>query len=195
MSTDPSPFSRAAVLLMDYQPAILSLVQDQSEQLIARASTVLAAARAAGVPVIYVRVAFRPGHPEVSERNLLFTSVKEAGWLVMDNAASDIDTRLTPQPGEVLITKRRVGIFYGTDLEPVLRAKDVDTLILLGVSTSGVVLSTVRHAADADYRLYVVNDCCADPHSETHEFLMEQVFPSQATVLTSVDFVGRLGQS
>src|SRR5260370_22115041 len=58
--------------------------------------------------------------------------------------------------------------FVGTDLETLLRANGIDTLVLAGVHTSGVVLSAVRHAGDLDYRLVVVRDCCADPDAEVH---------------------------
>jgi nicotinamidase-related amidase len=78
-----------------------------------------------------------------------------------------------------------VSAFAGTDLETVLRAREVDTLILFGIATSGVVLSTIRHAADADYRMIVVGDCCLDRDDEVHRCLVEKVFPRQATVVTS----------
>lgn len=64
----------------------------------------------------------------------------------------------------------------------ILRASHIDTLVLAGVATSGIVLSTVRHAADNDYRLVVAKDCCADRDEEVHRVLMEKVFTRQATV-------------
>ncbi|HEY3858038.1 MAG TPA: isochorismatase family protein, partial [Gammaproteobacteria bacterium] len=94
---------------------------------------------------------------------------------------------------EAVVTKHRVGAFFGTDLDMLLRAKDVDTLVLAGISTSGVVLSTLRHAADADYRLVVLGDCCSDPDAEVHACLLDKVFPRQATVTDSKDFLAVLG--
>ncbi len=73
-----------------------------------------------------------------------------------------------------------------------MRASGIDTLVLTGLATSGVVLSTVRHAADADYRLFVVEDCCADRDDEVHRILMEKVFPRQATVIQSSDLLAAL---
>ena len=61
------------------------------------------------------------------------------------------------------MVKHRISPFVSTDLETLLRANGIDTLVLAGVHTSGVVLSTVRHAGDLDYRLVIVRDCCADP--------------------------------
>ncbi len=82
--------------------------------------------------------------------------------------------------------------FAGTDLEMILRANDIETLIVFGIATSGVVLSTVRHASDADYRLVVIKDCCADMDAEVHACLIDKVFPRQATVLSASEFLEEL---
>src|SRR5262247_2782938 len=82
--------------------------------------------------------------------------------------------------------------FCGSDLESVLRAHEVTCLVLLGIATSGVVLSTVRWAADADYALIVLEDCCADADEEVHRVLMQKVFPRQATVVPSQAFLQAL---
>ena len=73
-----------------------------------------------------------------------------------------------------------------------LRARGIDTLVLAGVHTSGVVLSTVRHAGDLDYRLVVVPDCCADPDVELHAMLLDLVIPKQAVVVTLAELAGVL---
>ena len=88
--------------------------------------------------------------------------------------------------------KHRVNAFFGTDLDMILRSRGIDTLILMGHATSGVILSTVRYAADADYQLIVIEDGCADRDSEVHTLLMEKVFPRQATVTSSKDVVAAL---
>jgi nicotinamidase-related amidase len=92
-----------------------------------------------------------------------------------------------------IVTKRRVGAFSTTDLETVLQAKQSSHLVLIGMATSGVVLSTVRWAADADYELTVLADGCADADDEVHRVLMQKVFPRQATVITAEAFVQALG--
>jgi nicotinamidase-related amidase len=86
-------------------------------------------------------------------------------------------------------SKHRVGAFAGTDLDMILRAHDIDTLVLCGIATSGVVLSTLRHAADADYRIFVLRDCCSDQDSEVHGCLLDKVFPRQADVIDSAAFI------
>ena len=92
---------------------------------------------------------------------------------------------MAPAPGDLLVTKRRVLAFTGSDLEVVLRAGGIDSLVLAGIATSGVVLSTVRQAADLDYRLTVLADGCLDADPEVHQVLLQKVFPRQAEV-TSV---------
>ena len=90
------------------------------------------------------------------------------------------------------MVKHRISPFVGTDLETLLRAKGIGTLVLAGVHTCGVVLSTVRHAGDLDYRLIVVRDCCADPDGEVHEMLLDIVIAKHAAVVTTVEFAGAL---
>ena len=82
------------------------------------------------------------------------------------------------------MTKRRVSAFAGSDLEVLLRGLGAGTLVLTGIATSGVVLSTLRQAADLDYRLVVLADACLDADPEVHRVLAEKVFPRQAEVLT-----------
>jgi len=178
-----------AVLIMDYQNDIVSSVAASQPQLLDRAAAVLSGARLAGVPVIFVVVCFRPGYPEVSERNAIFRGLKSAGRLGEGTPGAEIHARVAPQPTEVIVTKRRVGAFSTTDLETVLRANNVTSLVLLGIATSGVVLSTVRWAADADYELVVLEDCCADGDEEVHRVLMHKVFPRQALVVQSQEFL------
>ena len=91
------------------------------------------------------------------------------------------------------MVKRRVSAFTGSDLEVVLRALEVDHLVLAGIATSGVVLSTLREAADRDYRLTVLADACSDGDDEVHRVLTEKVFPRQADVVTVDAWAASLG--
>jgi nicotinamidase-related amidase len=182
----------AALLVMDFQTTIVENFATDSTALLRRTSSLLLAARAAGIRVIYVAVGFRPGYPEVSSRNLLFSAIRPAGRFSLGNDGTEIHPAVAPEPGEPVITKHRVGAFHGTDLDMILRAHDIDTLILAGIATSGVVLSTLRHAADADYRLTIAGDCCSDSDDEVHRVLLEKVFPKQASVTTAVQIVRAL---
>jgi nicotinamidase-related amidase len=180
----------AALLVMDVQPAIVE--RFAGDDLLERIAEAIAAARASGIRVIYVRVAFRPGHPEVSSRNRTFAAVKDAGGLIDDDGAG-IHDAVAPLPGEVVVTKRRVGAFAGSDLDVVLRAGEITHLVLCGIATSGVVLSTVRAAADLDFELSVLHDACADGDPEVHRVLTEKVFPRQAAVLDVAGWSEQVG--
>jgi nicotinamidase-related amidase len=173
----------SALLVMDFQTAVVDMVATEKESLLARTAKVVEAARKAGMRVIYVVVGFRAGYPEVSPRNQSFAPIRESGRFVEGSAEVQVHAALAPKPNDVVVTKHRVSAFAGTDMDMILRAGGIDTLVLSGIATSGVVLSTIRHAADADYRLVVVEDCCADRDAEVHRVLMEKVFPRQATVV------------
>ncbi len=183
-----------AVLIMDYQNDMVERVPEQERKvLLASASTVLAAARKAAMPVIYIVVKFRNGYPEVSSRNKLFSMVKKGGRLLDGTPATEVHASVAPMAADLVLTKARVGAFSTTPLETMLRARGITSLVLLGIATSGVVLSTVRWAADMDYSLTVISDGCADFNADTHRVLLENVFPAQASVITASAFKAALG--
>jgi nicotinamidase-related amidase len=172
-----------ALLVMDFQQGIVDRFDDPG--VLEAATRAVAAARAHDLAVIYVRVGFRPGYPEVSPANRSFSTLAATGADYTEaGPATALHPALTPQPGEVVVVKRRVSAFTGSDLEVLLRAGGITTLVLAGLSTSGVVLSTLREAADRDYRLVVLADACGDGDPEVHRVLTEKVFPRQAEVLT-----------
>jgi nicotinamidase-related amidase len=185
--------SRTALLVMDLQADIVARIGDQAAPLIERAAGLVAAARKAQLSIIHVVVGFRPGYPELSPRNASFAAVAQNGRFVVTTPGADIVPAVRPADGDVVVVKHRVSAFAGTDLEMILRAKAIDTLVLAGFATSGVVLSTVRHGADADYRLVVVKDCCADADEEVHRVLTEKVFVRQATVISASEAAAALG--
>jgi nicotinamidase-related amidase len=180
-----------AVLAMDFQVRIVESYTHDGGALLGRTQRLLAAARAAGARVIYVVVGFRPGFPEVSPHNKAFSTIKGSGRFAPGDAV-EIHPELAPAEGEVVVTKHRVGAFLGTDMDMILRANGITTLVLTGIATSGVVLSTLRYAADADYRLVVAADCCADGDPEVHRVLTEKVFPRQADVVTAEEVIAAL---
>ncbi|MDQ3819582.1 MAG: cysteine hydrolase [Acidobacteriota bacterium] len=187
--------TRSAVMSMDYMTGIVSIyAKDNQEKLTSRAASVLKEARSLGMPVIHVQVAFRPGLPEVSERNQLFGAIKtsEQHQQLFKGAYGAIHAAVAPLEDEVVITKHRVSAFEGTDLEMILRAGDIDTLIMFGIATSGVVLYSLLHAADRDYRLIVIKDCCVDTDREVHDCLVEKIFSRQAAIVAAREFIESL---
>jgi isochorismate hydrolase len=110
---------------------------------------------------IYNLVGFRPGYPEMSARNMSFHPINEnRAFRGRRCQVQRYVSALAPKSGETVVTKHRVGAFRRTDLDMILRANGIETLVLTGIATSGVVLSTLCHAADADYRLIALEDCC-----------------------------------
>lgn len=173
-----------ALLVMDFQERIVGMVAD-SATLVERARAAIDTAHEAGIPVIYVVVRFREGFPEVSARNKSFSALKTGGMPLGENSSeAQIYSGLAPAAGDLVVTKRRVSAFAGSDLEVVLRGLNIHRLVLAGIATSGVVLSTLREAADKDYELVVLSDACADMDEEVHRVLLTKVFPRQADVMT-----------
>jgi len=174
-----------ALLVMDMQTAVIRHLPDYNE-ITARVAKAIASARSRNIPVIYAVVGFRPGMPEVSMNNKVFAASKERAAANTGNrdAMMNIDEALAPLPEEIVVTKRRISAFTGSDLEVVLRSQGIQHIILSGVATSGVVLSTLREAADKDYRITVLSDCCTDRDIEVHHILINKIFPFQASVFT-----------
>ena len=188
MKLDPK---RTALLVMDLQAEVVGMLGPAAQAVVERTVPLIAAARAAGAPVIYVVVGFRPGYPEVSDRNAGFAAIRGTGRFLGPPGA-DIPAAIAPQDGESVVVKHRISAFHGTDLDMILRAKGIDTLLLLGIATSGIVLSTACHAADADYRLAIVRDCCADRDDEVHRVLLDKVLARRATTLTAAEAIAAL---
>ena len=181
-----------ALLLMDFQKMVVDSYAIDKEALLGRVKRLAAAARNSGAMVIYVVVGFQPGYPEISGRNAIFSSLKAAGLLATGHPSAEIHPELTPQPGDAVVTKHRVSAFTGTNLDMILRSNNIETLLLAGILTQGVVLSTLRHASDMDYRAVVVADGCSDKDPEVQRVLMEKIFPLQARVAMVEEVTGAL---
>lgn len=189
---DSQQHGRSALLVMDVQRGIVANIPD-ADAFLGRLADVIDAARSAGLPVIYVTVRFREGFPEVSPRNKSFSTIAGRGRGFAESSSNtEIHPAIAPRPDEVVVTKRRVSAFTGSDLEVVLRAQGIETLVLSGIATSGVVLSTVRQAADMDFRIIVLSDCVADRDDEVQRVLTTKVFPRQAEVMTAEEWRAEL---
>ena len=172
------------LLVMDYQPAILSHLHD-SDALLSRLAGAIATVRDHGGQVGYVRVAFdESDYAAIPATNKAFAFLAGGGYLQNEDSESAIHDDVAPHPGDIIIRKTRVGAFSTTDLDQQLHDRDLTTLILAGISTSGVVLSTVREAADRDYNVFVLADASADPDTEVHDVLTQRIFPAQVHVIT-----------
>ncbi|MDB5007789.1 MAG: isochorismatase [Mucilaginibacter sp.] len=180
--------TETALLVMDMQMGTLAMLPSAGE-LIGNVAKAIANAREKKIPVIYVVVGFRQGTPEISMDNKSFSAFKERLADVNMNEFMKVHQDLEPLPSEVTIIKRRISAFAGSDFEVVLRALGIRHLVLTGIATSGVVLSTLREAADKDFRMTVLADCCADGDEEVHRVLTTKIFPRHADVITIEDWV------
>jgi len=184
------PASQTALLVCDFQNMILKHhTGGDPSGVINKARVAITAAREAGAKIIYIIVAFRDGHVEASENNKAFKALKASKGLVEGSEGAAIHPDIAPDlsKGDVVVTKRRFSSFAGSDLQVILQAHNIKSLLIGGVRTAGVVLSTVRAAADMDYVLGVVADMCADADPEIHNVLLNKVLPIQAHIVQSAD--------
>ena len=125
----------SALLVMDFQTLIVDNYAAGAEALLDRTAKLIAVARTAGMRVIYVVVGFRPGYPEISDRNATFDGLKASGAFAAGAENAKIHPAVAPLAEEIVITKHRVSAFAGTDLDLMLRANGIETLILTGIIT------------------------------------------------------------
>ena len=174
-----------ALIVMDMQNGIVNGLQ-QKENVIANNQKAIEHARRNSVAVIFVRVAFTGEYMEVSPNNKMFSQMKAKGVpMNKQDESTQIVEALNRQAKEPLVTKHRLSAFTGSNLEVLLRGLQVDHLVLTGVSTSGVVLSTAVEAADKDYKLTLLSDAMADQDVEKHQFLIDKILTRYADVTTA----------
>ena len=174
---------RTALLVMDFQQGVLQRISGL-EPLLGRVQGAIADVRDHGGTIGYVRVAFtEQDWAAIPAANLVFARAAQDRMTHEEDPATAIDDSLAPQPGDIVVRKTRVGAMSATDLDRQLRDRGIDTLVLAGISTSGVVLSTLVEAADRDYRLYVLSDGTEDPDEQTRDVPLGKVFPRRAQVI------------
>jgi maleamate amidohydrolase len=175
--------AQTALVVMHYQTDILGLFPSVAPTLLANTRKLCDAARAKGVSVYFANLRFSPGYPEVSPLNKNGQGIKQLGLFVDDWTSPELGR----QASEPVIIAHRASVFFGTDLHARLFAQGVDSLIMVGIASTGVVLSSIAYASDADFRLYTVKDCCYDPDQVVHEHLFSTAFDSRTTVLSLAD--------
>jgi nicotinamidase-related amidase len=180
--------AQTALVVMHYQTDILELFPSVAPTLIANTRKLCDAARTKGVSVYFARIHFSPGYPEVSPLNRNGQGIKQLGLFIDDQ----ISPELAPQATEPVIIAHRASVFFGTDLQVRLSAQGIDTLLMVGIASTGVVLSSVAYASDADFRLFTVKDCCYDPDQVVHDHLFSTAFDSRTTVLSLADALSLL---
>jgi nicotinamidase-related amidase len=190
-AAEPIDPSTTALLIMDYQNGIIPMAPNPAE-LLTGARQAIDLIRAHGGTIGYVRVGFADASEIGGSMGKRVGGAAALEHFGADHTNTQIHADVAPEDGDIVVRKTRVGPFGSTDLQAQLQARGIDTLVLAGISTSGVVLSTVRDAHDRDYRLIVVADLCADRDPEVHQVLTGKVFPGQAEVINATELPGLL---
>lgn len=185
--------AQTAVLSMDTQKAPVRKSAMFTERNVGRnAKKVLDGARQAGILVVHVAIDYQPDF--FSPKNKFLQKIRipilSAPGVNVAELLEFVD-EVKPVGNEPIVRKPRMNPFYGTALESMLRSRDIDTVVLMGVATEFVVEAAARHAADADYRVIVLEDCCAAFSDEAHRAALH-VMDHLATLATSSDFVKSL---
>ncbi|MFJ8989150.1 cysteine hydrolase family protein [Streptomyces sp. NPDC102279] len=173
--------SRSALLSMDLQLNHIAHVPDGYLPAAVRA---LETARAAEIPVVHVAQRLRPGHVDVHPDNKIFGALP-FHLFTADDPGTAIHPDAAPRGDEIVVHKNRVSAFADNDLRQILAAQGIDHLVLAGIATSGIVLSTALEAADLDYRVTVLSDACADRDPDLHTTLLAQVLDRRCEVMTT----------
>lgn len=157
-----------ALIVVDLQTGIVGLpVIHPAGDIVARARALADAFRARGLPVVLVNVAGgAPGRTEQPRP----TAPRPAGW-------ADLVPELNRQPADILVTKRTWGAFAGTDLEALLKARDVTQVVIAGVATATGVEATARQAYEQGFNVTLAIDAMTDMRPEAHDYSIRNVFP------------------
>lgn len=172
----------SALIVMDMQNGIVNSLEFKDE-VIKHNQQAIKAARQNNIPVIFVRVAFNGTFLEVSPNNKMFSEYQASGQqMSLADESTQIIESLNRKEDEPIVTKHRLSAFTGSNLEVLLRGLQVNHIVLTGVSTSGVVLSTTVEAADKDYKITILEDAVTDNNSKKHQFLMNEILTRYAEI-------------
>lgn len=151
---------RIGVLVVDFQHLYTRGRASTGLRAVERTAELLAVARSAGLPVAYAVV----GYPEGAMPDDHTWTMKCPGLLeaTIGSLACTVDPLITPQPGEVVMTKQVPSALFDPSLREAFRADGVDTLLVAGTSTSGCVRATVVDGVSHGFHMLVVSDCVAD---------------------------------
>jgi len=202
MSTTTDP-STSALLVLHYQNGLVkhegvfafsgTAVQVEKHNCLEKTAGVLEAARAAGMPVFYVNIEFRPGFPELKKPTYpLIESIQERNAFLRGSWDAGVPDELAPRPDDIIVINFDSSAFSHTDLDCMLRAKGTKQLFLAGIATNWIVESTTRYGAELGYAITVLEDCCQGFSDELHDFAIKNTLPYYASIMKSGDFVATL---
>lgn len=191
-----------ALLLVDYQVALCEegehtrlpalAAQVRERDVVAKAATVLEKARAAGVYVVHVRLAFDPTYELRTNRTARWDSYPAERAMLADSPAAQIVAALAPADGEPVVVKGSVDPFIGTPLEQMLAGNGIRDIAIGGVATNLAVESAVRHAGDSGFRVTVIEDVCASFSPAAHDFSIGTILPMFGAVVSADDYLASI---
>ncbi|HZR91301.1 MAG TPA: isochorismatase family cysteine hydrolase [Gaiellaceae bacterium] len=196
----------AALLVLHYQNGLVrpegvfafsgTAAQVEKHGCLEKTAAAIAASRAAGVPVVYVNIEFRPGFPELRKPTYpLIESIQERNAFLRGSWDAAVPDELKPEPDDLVVVNFNSSAFSHTDLDLMLRSRDTKQLFLAGIATNWVVESTARYGAELGYEITVLADCCQGFSDELHDFAIEKTLPYYATISSSAEYVAALQQA
>ncbi|PKK72746.1 Isochorismatase hydrolase [Rhizophagus irregularis] len=189
----PSIPENAAFIFCDYQNDVVGMFQTTNilNQFLVNSKTLFQEVHQAkqkkNISSFSVGLSFRPGYPEVSTNNRYIEKLRNTGRLTEGNKGAEFIDGMIPREDDIVIKKRRIDAFYNTDLQMILQLRNIRHIILSGIATGDVILSTCRSAADRDLNVTVVRECCFDGNESVQNVLMNELFPIQGVMVASLD--------
>lgn len=180
IDVDDHYIHRAALVIMHYQIDVFAILfGQQPSPLVDQCNGLIREWRLTGRPVFFPNFFLGANYEHTSAGNRLISSIVPTGKF-----RSALPMKgLAVEPEDSFYACPRASVFYGTTLDADLRARDISTLVMAGISTTGVVLSSVTWASDADYDVRLVKDCCYDPDQAAHEALFRTGFGGRVQVV------------
>jgi nicotinamidase-related amidase len=193
----------SALLVLHYQNGLVrhegvfafsgTAAQVEKHGCLETTARVIEASRAAGIPVVYVNIEFRPGFPELKKPTYpLIESIQERNAFLRGSWDAAVPEELAPAEDDIIVINFNSSSFSHTDLDCILRAKGVETIYLAGIATNWVVESTARNGAELGFDVTVLADCCQGFSDELHDFAIEKTLPYYATIVESAEYLASL---
>jgi len=187
------PFGqKPALLIVDFVVAYLdpaSPLYAGVEDALASNERLLAAARKAGIPVLFTNVEYSPGG---ADGGVFYRKVPALKLFERGSSMGAFPESLQPQDGELVITKQYASSFFGTTLASTLTAMGVDTLLITGLSTSGCVRATALDACQHGFLPFVVREACGDRHPGPHEANLFDLQAKYAEVISEAEAIAHI---
>jgi nicotinamidase-related amidase len=172
--------AKSALLMMHFQQDVFSILKDTlPKDMLEKANTLIRTWRKTNRPVIFANFCLGPNYEAVSETNILTGNISKSGFFREPTPVQGLDIGAR----DLHYSCPRASVFHSTTLDKDLREQGIDTLVMAGIASSGVLFSSVGWASDADYQIHIVRDCCYDPDTQAHEALFRTSFATRASII------------